>query len=236
MSGWSESVHPRVPMGSSTGGRFASKYKYPPTEETGEQQLTNDEVREFTSQWGKDLDRDDIAELAGAQPGSRVTVGHADPDMGGPDSLGVHIEFMGEDGFPIGRATRYIGPTSIYNHEIEFDAGFKKQGRGLKVFGQQVDAAISNGYDSIETQAAGSYSHREWQNGYYTWARMGYDGVIPNGYGPGGEKTVHEVMARPDGAAWWLKNGEGFQGTFLLHEGSTSRRVFEEYRRMKSKV
>jgi hypothetical protein len=40
-------------------------------------------------------------------------------------------------------------------------------------------------------------------------------------------------MAKPGGAAWWKKNGESFHGDFDLSAGSTSRRVFDEYRRLK---
>jgi hypothetical protein len=240
--GWDENKHPRVPAGSSAGGQFGYSnkgYKFPAGDED---QINNDEqARNYTKdKWGKELDRTDLAELSGAQPNSRINIYYADPEEsalmsgGEGDALGVHIEFMGEDGFPIGQATRYVTAHTIYNHELEFDRGFKGKGHGLRVFGQQVDAAVKHDYDSIETQAAGNWRTLDWQNGYYTWARMGYDGVIPNGYGPGGERTIHEVMKRPDGAAWWKANGESFFGTFYLHEGSTSRRVFDEYRRLKA--
>lgn len=211
---------------SKTGG-----FSFPPTEEHGEEQLSESEVRDMMKSEGKDMGRAEVARAAGALPGSRVIIGSGmEPGI----ALSVHIEFMGEDGFPIGRATRHITEqNTIYNHELEFDAGFKGKGLGLKVFSSQVDEAAKHGFDAIEAQCAGGPRSADWQNGYYTWARFGYDGVIPNGYGPRGERTVQEVMQSPSGPAWWKANGEAFDGTFLLAEGSTSRRVFDEYRRLR---
>lgn len=227
MAGWSEGAHPRVPAGSPKGGEFTSKGGGPVRFSTANGGMTEDEVREFAKgRFHSDLTREDIAKMSGALPGSEVTIHQS----GISSALEVNVTFMGDDGFPIGNARRTVWGEDIVNDEIEFDKAFRGKGLGLKVFAQQVEEASKRGYKKIETHAAGSPDMADIQNGYYTWARFGYNGTID---GPHGETTVHELMRTPGGAKWWQANGHEFDGEFDLSQGSDSRRVFEEYKRLK---
>jgi hypothetical protein len=72
-------------------------------------------------------------------------------------------------------------------------------------------------------------------NGYYTWARLGYDGkiphevqsVLPDDYASA--RSVQELMARPGGAQWWRERGTSWQGTFDLTPGSRSHQILDAY-------
>lgn len=112
-------------------------------------------------------------------------------------------------------------------------------GTGLRVFEDQVNTAIQNGFIHIETNAAGSYNQRHEWNGYYTWVRFGYDQEIDSLRGelyqrikeewPDAE-TVQDIMEEEGGAEWWLKYGGALSNAvFDLSEGSRSRYILEEY-------
>lgn len=90
-------------------------------------------------------------------------------------------------------------------------------------------------------------------NGYYTWARLGFDGSLrklmstrarlknselnavaadfyqkfPN------VKNVSELMMTKKGRTWWKAYGGYFEGTFKLSDGSVSHRVLTKYAREK---
>jgi hypothetical protein len=232
---------PRVPAGDPRGGQWTStgsrSFVFEKSDNFEEDGVLNEQqLRDFTNvKWGFAMSRNQIANLAGAQNGSRVSISMNTEDPS--NTLTVYTEFVGDDGFPIGSSLRYINENSINNFEISFEKGFKNKGLGLKVFSQQVEHAVKEGYRSISALASGNAESLDWQNGYYTWARFGFNGPIPNGkVGPGGERTVQEVMKRSDGAAWWKANGSTFEGTFSLSPGSESLRVFNEYRRLKGQV
>jgi hypothetical protein len=192
--------------------------------------LSEDDVKDFTKRrFGEAYSREDMAKMAGALPGSEVSI--VDSELSS-SSLEVNITFMGDDGFPIGSARRTIYHDTVENNEIEFQKGFRGKGLGLQVFEQQVDELSKRGYKTIEAQCAGfpASADQGIQNGYYTWAKFGYNGEVE---GPNGWTTVHELMKTPDGSAWWRANGHEFNGVFSLDPGSDSRRVFDEYRRLK---
>lgn len=118
----------------------------------------------------------------------------------------------------------------------EFYVGKKHQGQGLgtKVFSDQVRNLIGHGgFSRIATDAVGSYGGDA--NGYYTWARLGYDGQIPKESAQllphewKDAKTIHDVLAKPGGLKWWEKNGSEFKGSFDLSEGSRSLKTLNAY-------
>jgi hypothetical protein len=106
--------------------------------------------------------------------------------------------------------------------------------------GRQVQALSKLGVDRIETNAAGS-KHDTSYNGYYTWARFGYNAhfdASEYGFSRGempasvrNARTLHGVMRTQEGRDWWRENGGGFGGVFNLHPGSTSMRVWNKYKR-----
>jgi GNAT superfamily N-acetyltransferase len=200
--------------------------------------MSEEQVKEYTkTNFGRELTREDIALVSGALPGSRVTVHESTSyESESEKILAVNVELMGDDGFPIGYMRRQVKYDSIYNSEFFLDKGFRGKGLGLNAFSQQVEEATSRGFRKLETTAEGAADLPDDMNGYSTWAKFGYDGKLKYDPGPNGERTIHEVMSTKEGRSWWEKNGYEFEGTFSLLPGSASRRVFDEYRRLKSKV
>src|SRR5262249_26497248 len=82
---------------------------------------------------------------------------------------------------------------------------------------------------TAEGQAGGEH------NGYYSWARLGADGPVPEKARAAlppefrGAKTVQDVMALPGGPAAWKQHGRTFEATFDLDPGSRSSRVLAAY-------
>jgi GNAT superfamily N-acetyltransferase len=250
---WEEGLHPREPSGSKAGGRFTFSVMFPKASQTeNEEQMTDDEVRAFTRQhFGRELSRLQVAQLAGAFEGTSVEMSPS------KDTIEVWVNLFDDqdqrDPRPIGQAHRTIHADRIDNEHFNVEPGFQKRGYGLRLFAQQVDEAAELGYQSMQTQAVGSSrdASSNATRGWWAWARMGYDAPLseiwfpkfhgpvsmhPRGapvLGPRGERTVHELMATPEGAEWWRANGEGFSGTFDLRPGSVSMRMFNEYRRLK---
>jgi hypothetical protein len=100
------------------------------------------------------------------------------------------------------------------------------------VFGRQVQFAAEAGVVKIETHAA----RGQRMNGYYTWARFGYDATLPH-YGVrdalppslAGAERLSDLMATAEGRAWWKEKGDTIHAEFDLAEGSLSRRVLDAY-------
>lgn len=237
MSGWDPAQHPRVPAGTATGGRFTDDggIYFSGSGSSRGIAVSDAEVRDFTEQHlGRRMSRGDVARAAGALPGNTVEI-----VLGSGDRIGVEIEIHNpdpDDPHPIGTAFRSVYPDHVDNDGINIAERYQGRGIGLQIFSSQVEAAAKLGFSKIRTQAIGEPSpvRGDRSNGSWTWARMGYDGPIPNaGRGPQGERTIHELMSTPAGTAWWKANYGAFSGTFDLRPGSTSMRVLSEYRRLK---
>ena len=108
-------------------------------------------------------------------------------------------------------------------------------GLGRFSFAIQVESAVQAGYSRIETYAAGSHQNDLGLNGYYTWARLGYDAPLTAAERKSlppelaGARTVADLMATEDGAAWWKANGTGRRMVFDLSPGSRSRQALQHY-------
>lgn len=102
-------------------------------------------------------------------------------------------------------------------------------GLGSKVFARQVAEARRLGVDQITTTAA----RREGVfNGYYTWARFGYDGPVPPDLAAEfGVTTMQELMSTEQGRAAWKARGRTWDATFDLRDGSASLTALERYLR-----
>lgn len=109
----------------------------------------------------------------------------------------------------------------------------KRSGLGVDVFARQIKEARKIGVQKIVTIAARGSK----LNGYYTWARLGYDGPIPMGVirqaqeAFPGVQNVSDMMTTQERRDWWRENGTSFDGEFDLSDGSQSRKVFDAYYR-----
>ena len=130
-------------------------------------------------------------------------------------------------------AERLIFPAnqSVYHANIKLDDSQK--GQGIKVFAAQVQTYRKAGYKKIRTYAArgkGTY------NGYYTWARFGFDADLDADLlvkleedGITGLTKLSQLMATKDGRDWWLARGKSFDMSFDLSDDSHGIAVLEAY-------
>lgn len=92
------------------------------------------------------------------------------------------------------------------------------KGTGTKMLYEQAKFALDNGIDYIECSAD------RWDEkgivGYYVWARLGYDGNIPDDVKkklPSSfkkAKKVSDLMKTKEGREWWKENGDTFEAKF----------------------
>ena len=98
---------------------------------------------------------------------------------------------------------------------------------------QQVAGARKLGIRRIELWASGNYNDAGY-NGYYTWARFGFDApltqrdrrLLPPELAVA--QTVNDLI-HLGAAEWWKKNGDDRAMMFDLAEDSSMMRVFRAY-------
>lgn len=182
-------------------------------------------------------DADAVARMAGALPGSTVTITVSHDNQG----IGVNIKH------PDYRAHRNISLDLDGKLIIENNIFYAKKtgsGLGTRVFSQQVALASSFGVSAIHTHASGRYLSKN--NGYYTWPRLGYDGPIPRvDLKPHARaelkkqfpkaKKISDLMKSEAGREFWKSNGRSASLKFDLREGSQSRKVLDAYVAAKAK-
>jgi len=181
---------------------------------------------------------DTVLNICGATDGSKVRASEFSNHRG----KGFQFLVVGnEDSF---ESSRYVlknkeGNNFIKNAYFEIkDPEMRGKGIGLEVFGRQVEEAIKQGFDYIETDAArvDSKDPADSMNGYYVWPRYGYDGEIPEendlnrkAFDKFGAKRLSDLYRTKEGREWWKENGTEVTLRFDLTEGSLSRRIWESY-------
>jgi SPP1 gp7 family putative phage head morphogenesis protein len=112
------------------------------------------------------------------------------------------------------------------------------KGMGTKAFATQVHHAEKFGISYIDTEAAGdfksSHDKKGW-NGYYTWARLGYNAPLdeadwekfPLTYR--GLPDLHSLFQQENGPLVWKYHGSGRPMVFDLDRESTSWRLLQKY-------
>ena len=109
-------------------------------------------------------------------------------------------------------------------------------GTGLRSFARQVAGARALGVSYIEAYAAGSLRTPDW-NGYYTWARFGYNAdlyeeellLLSTQSKFSGIADLNDLIRLPEGIAWWKRYGRGRNMTFDLSDGSKSLSILRDY-------
>jgi len=114
----------------------------------------------------------------------------------------------------------------------------QRQGLGLRVFHRQLENAKMLGVTRIEADAG----RRAGENGYYTWPRFGFDGLLPSDVwrdlppAMKGMRSVLDLMACQPGRQWWKRHGRTIPVAFDVARGSRSRQVFDRYVRLRRKA
>lgn len=174
----------------------------------------------------------DIASVVGAPDDARVLAG-----SGRKESMSVTVTGKGY------RAERNLGKdadgrTFIENVEIRIDKDQQGKGLGSQIFSRQVEHAQKMGVGYIKTEASKG-TKDDPLNGYYTWARLGYDQPVSKMSAgmqakvkqafPKAE-SVLDVMSTKGGRDWWKQNGETLkEAHFDLTPGSRSLKVLAAY-------
>lgn len=206
--------------------------------------------------FGRALPENVVAALGSGQDGGHVVTSI---EYGGGIVGGVAGDpqlWLGTDDDRV-KATRVVRrheDGNLYLHNASFEVKKNKDrgaGVGAQTFADQVRAARAAGIKGIETYAAGVGDTRAgfkqnpndsfFMNGYYTWPRLGYDGVIPEHvYGDlppdlqkqaGPDHSVLALMSTPKGREWWKENGDTFAAHFDLSDGSPSMMALDAYLR-----
>jgi hypothetical protein len=112
------------------------------------------------------------------------------------------------------------------------------KGLGTRIFATEVLQATKLGVDYIKVFAAGSARNPRF-NGYYTWARLGYNAELSNAERDSLKatlnpelrkaKTLLDLMKTEEGQNWWKENGEGGLMRFDLKTNSRSRKQLRNY-------
>ena len=115
----------------------------------------------------------------------------------------------------------------------------KGEGKGSEIFFNQVNSFKKKGYRKLETFAAMGETY----NGYYTWARLGYE-MREGSLGRAKFKSriseaedeniksvnsLSELMTFSEGRSWWKENGVQFNGEFDLSDNSKSMFILNKY-------
>lgn len=110
------------------------------------------------------------------------------------------------------------------------------KGIGTSVLSGQVTNLRAAGFDRMELRAMRGKN----MNGYYTWARLGYDADLPVRFIPDrppnlqSATRISDLMRTQEGRNWWKENGATTNMSFDLDENSQSSRVLDAYTEARS--
>lgn len=136
------------------------------------------------------------------------------------------------------------GELEMDQHVFILPKQLRGTGKGTDIFLDQIENADRVGVTKVHTfaeRAGGS----DGTNGYYTWARLGYDTKMTGhwtgreGEGsavpPGRPERLSDLMKTPEGRAWWRENGFSIHLEFDMKKDSLSRRVLHAYKQERKK-
>lgn len=182
--------------------------------------------------FGREVSPRDLASMTGAPHDARVTV---TPTYGGR----LQLEVTHPDINSMRRTIRRNedGSVSIHNDIFRISAGMREGGKGALMFARQVENAHRMGVKNIDTSAAQGAG---W-NGYYTWARFGYNARLsastkaqltrardlPDAARE--SRDLHQLMSTKQGRDWWRENGEWTEMDFDLKPNSKHIKVLNSY-------
>jgi len=139
--------------------------------------------------------------------------------------------------------SRFYDPKNkiVTNNSFSLKKSSQAKGLGTNIFNSQVDKYREKGYKTIKTRAAKSDEPGEEYNGYYTWARLGYDmgknnvtefsNLISESKNEKikSVESVSELMSFSEGREFWKENGFEFDGEFDLSKDSKSSFMLDKY-------
>lgn len=190
--------------------------------------------------FGRELKPEEYARLAGAPDGSDVEVRASGSFMGNGVAIAVRnadLELTQLRSIN----TNEAGQVEIHNSLFTVRQSPDTEGIGIRALATEVAAARELGVTRITTDAARAPD----MNGYYTWPRLGFDGVLATedydehryaieqaqqgGIIPADSQypKVSDLMATPEGRDWWKENGWSIDVTLDLNDEGGKK--FDEY-------
>ena len=195
------------------------------------------EMKKFKSL--SNMSVEDLSNLIGDSPFDNDNIEVMVDSFGDDNSGGLMIQ-VESDGISYGRTIDIKAGEIAKEMDNEFlDIKSDKRGAGIgsKIFANQVKTAQKLGIRLNCIAAKGND-----KNGYYTWARLGYDFARESDKDTFKKlisssdnediktvKSLPELMSFPDGQKFWKENGFMFRATFDTSEGSDSMKIFTEY-------
>jgi hypothetical protein len=189
--------------------------------------------------FGRPVTGSDIARAAGAPDGTKVAIRYEPALYGGTERVFVDVTSRdaADAAFSMRRMFRVDeGKLKVANQYFRLGDAMKAKTSGTEIFAAQVEGLRKLGVDRIETMAA-RQDGKGGYNGYYTWARLGYDAPFRTKVASAppavlAARTLHEVMSTAEGREWWKLKGRSFQGTFKITPtgDSPSERMLHAYR------
>jgi GNAT superfamily N-acetyltransferase len=219
-----EAVQPVVPVPS------------PPVQPIRTDRIPDEAVEHASDILGHPVDRSVIARLAGAIPGSEV-ISH---QLGDALVMTCASLIDARDAFPAWETgvTLNPGPPSrIHIGLVRVSLDARGQGQGTQILSTLISEAVKQGIHHVTLTADGRGDgtlDKQRISGYYTWARLGFDGPVAFSEGPFQHvSSLHELLDLPGGREYWYRHGAKYQGIFDLREGSRSRAILREYAKVK---
>ncbi|MGH9845218.1 MAG: hypothetical protein ACREEM_41405 [Blastocatellia bacterium] len=125
------------------------------------------------------------------------------------------------------------GSLLAYIHHAYAAPGQSGKGHGVRAFLRQVNAARRLGLKRFELFAAG-YPRSTDENGYYVWARFGFDAPLGKREqarlpAPLKGVTTLSQLIQHGGQLWWKQHGNARSMNFDLADDSAMMSVFRDY-------
>lgn len=182
------------------------------------------------------ITHENVHEMFGSLPGMSATVM---PLGTGDGKFMVRLNHPDVDQWSRHISVGMDGQVSVYNAMFFLKPRARGNGLGTKAFTEQVRSCAQLGVSKITTTAGKGGSQGDKMNGFYTWARLGYDADLDDSVKKRlpkelkGAKTVQDLMATPEGREHWKKHGNMTSMTFDLSPGSKSISILNNYLREK---
>jgi predicted GNAT family acetyltransferase len=180
--------------------------------------------------FGRELSSEDLSRLAGAREDDLIEI------SGGTEYFEINMHSADAErnaSFTVYRMDQNI----IINNTYVRNSG-DAQGAGRDLIAA-FDDMKALGVSRMEASAARSEGGRaQGMNGYYTWAKLGFTGEIPDAllplaeerFGPGITRVEQLMRLGRVGEQWWKEHGDSWDATFSFEDGSYSMRVLNAWR------
>jgi hypothetical protein len=181
--------------------------------------------------FGRELSPEDLGRLAGAREDDHIEI------CGGGEHFEIDMRSANGErnaSFTVCRSDQGI----IIDNTYVRNSG-DAQGAGRDLI-QAFDDMKALGVSRMEASAARSDGGRgQGMNGYYTWAKLGFTGEIPDTllalaeerFGPGITRVEQLMRLGRVGEQWWKEHGDTWDATFSFEDGSYSMRMLSAWRR-----